>query len=657
MAQLGIQAAEALEYAHQMGIIHRDIKPANILIENSSLPSDRLPLTAQHSLRLWVTDFGLAHCQGADLTITGDLLGTLRYMSPEQAMGGREPLDHRTDIYSLGVTLYELMTLEPAFPSRDRQELLRQIAFEEPTRPQRLNPAVPHELETIVLKAIAKNPAERYATAQDLADDLRRFLDDKPIQAKRATLVRRSAKWAKRNKVIVAAAITVMITILIAWMIGTLLIWQEKNKVERQRDIADEQRLRAEQGERTARCHLYAAQMHPAIQASEKGSIAEVLEMLDGLKPKEGQEDLRGFEWLYLWRLCHPGHLLTLRDLASGCRCLAFSSDGMKLATGSDNGAVTLWDLMSPGSREVLSAHSTGVVGLAFAPDGQTLITGSLDRAIRVWEVTTGKERMTIQEPNGTMPSLAVAPDGRTAAAAGNDDSIRIWNLVTGKMVICLRAGFESVNAVAFSADGKSLAAAGGKGVQPFSPDGKSLATGSDDWQVKVWDMRSGKENATLEGPGSGGVQAITYSPDGRKIAWGNAGGQVMLLDLATGQARLQGHSTSIYALRFSPDGNLLASGSNSIKLWSTEPVHDSLPLEHLSGEVASLAISADGRTLATGSRDGTAALWDLPAGQRRLSLRCHAGEVSAVAFCGSEGEAGNETVLVTAGKDGTVRL
>src|SRR5262249_4661674 len=148
------------EHAHQLGVVHRDIKPANLLIDHS-------PLTTHHSPRLWITDFGLAHCQSqAGLTMTGDLVGTLRYMSPEQALAKRVLVDHRTDVYSLGATLYELLTLEPAFNGSDRQELLRQIAFEEPKAPRRLNRAIPIELETIILKALEKNPADRYATAQ-----------------------------------------------------------------------------------------------------------------------------------------------------------------------------------------------------------------------------------------------------------------------------------------------------------------------------------------------------------------------------------------------------------------------------------------------------------------------------------------------------------
>jgi len=200
MANLGVQAAEGLEYAHELGVIHRDIKPANLLVDLRG--------------NLWITDFGLAHCQSqVALTMTGDLLGTLRYMSPEQALANRILIDHRTDIYSLGVTLYELLTLEPVFNGHDRQELLRQIAFEEPKPPRKLNKTIPAELETIVLKAMEKNPVDRYGSAQELADDLERYLKDEPIRAKRPTLVQRARKWARRHKPVVGAAVVVLVVV------------------------------------------------------------------------------------------------------------------------------------------------------------------------------------------------------------------------------------------------------------------------------------------------------------------------------------------------------------------------------------------------------------------------------------------------------------
>jgi serine/threonine protein kinase/Flp pilus assembly protein TadD len=209
----GLQAAEALEHAHALGIVHRDVKPANLIVDGQG--------------KVWVTDFGLAHCQNqAGLTMTGDLVGTLRYMAPEQALAQRDLVDHRADVYSLGATLYELLTLQPVFVARDREELLRQVAFEEPRKPRRIVKAIPLDLETIVLKAIAKNPAERYPSAQAMADDLRRYLEDKPIAATRPTFVQHCRRWCRRHQALVWSAVAcVMIAVIavassIGWITG-----------------------------------------------------------------------------------------------------------------------------------------------------------------------------------------------------------------------------------------------------------------------------------------------------------------------------------------------------------------------------------------------------------------------------------------------------
>jgi tetratricopeptide (TPR) repeat protein len=209
VARLGIQAAEALEHAHQLGVVHRDIKPGNLLLDLRG--------------NLWVTDFGLARFQtGAELTMTGDLVGTLRYMSPEQALAKHFAVDQRTDIYSLGASLYELLTLEPPFDGKDRQQLLRQIELEEPQLLRRLNHSIPDEIETIVLKSLEKNPADRYGAAQELADDLRRFLEHKPIQARRPTLVQRARKWVRRNRAVVAS---LAVGLLAAVLLGGGMLW------------------------------------------------------------------------------------------------------------------------------------------------------------------------------------------------------------------------------------------------------------------------------------------------------------------------------------------------------------------------------------------------------------------------------------------------
>jgi serine/threonine protein kinase len=220
VVEVGVQAAEALDHAHQLGIVHRDIKSGNLLLDGRG--------------NLWVTDFGLAQMQQGEggLTITADLVGTLRYMSPEQALAKRVVIDHRTDIYSLGVTLYELLTLQPAFPSNDRQELLRQVAFEEPVRLRRLDKAIPVELETIVLKAMEKRPQDRYATAQELADDLRHWLDDLPIRARRQTFIQRAAKWMRRHRTLARLAAGFLILAVILLAASSWLIWSANQKTK-----------------------------------------------------------------------------------------------------------------------------------------------------------------------------------------------------------------------------------------------------------------------------------------------------------------------------------------------------------------------------------------------------------------------------------------
>jgi serine/threonine protein kinase/Flp pilus assembly protein TadD len=226
VANLGVQAALALERAHSLGVIHRDIKPANLIVDIWG--------------NLWVTDFGLARLQGgAELTVTGDLVGTLRYMSPEQALARSGGVDHRTDIYSLGITLYELITLEPAFGGRDRGELLRQIAFDEPRRPRLRNPDVPSELETIVLKAIEKDPGQRYATAAELGADLQRFLDVEPIRARRPSLLDRAAKWSRRHRpvMITGAAGLVMALAVLAGSVGWNVRDRSARRAEVQREV------------------------------------------------------------------------------------------------------------------------------------------------------------------------------------------------------------------------------------------------------------------------------------------------------------------------------------------------------------------------------------------------------------------------------------
>jgi tetratricopeptide (TPR) repeat protein/tRNA A-37 threonylcarbamoyl transferase component Bud32 len=254
-ARLLVQAAEALEHAHQCGVVHRDVKPANLLVDGTG--------------RLWVTDFGLARVGDSGLTATGDVLGTLRYMSPEQALANRALLDHRTDVYSLGATAYELLTLRSPFAESDREELLRRIALDEPRRPRRVNPTVPRDLETVVLKAMEKNPADRYGSAQELADDLRRFLGGEAVRARRPRPWQVVTRWGRRHTAVVAvtvAAAVVVLVVLAGVVVRLSAVNQELRDQQAQTEAARstaalnaaEAQQQADRAERTAGAALHA---------------------------------------------------------------------------------------------------------------------------------------------------------------------------------------------------------------------------------------------------------------------------------------------------------------------------------------------------------------------------------------------------------------
>jgi eukaryotic-like serine/threonine-protein kinase len=313
VAHIGRQAASALAHAHARGIVHRDIKPSNLLLDTGGV--------------VWVSDFGLAKVDDDDLTRTGDILGTLRYMAPERFRGRA---DGRADIYSLGLTLYELLVLRPAFDSPDRVALSEQIKTLEPPRPRSIDPRVPRDLETIVLKAIEKDPRARYASAEALAEDLRRFLDDQPILARRVGAPEQYLRWARRNPVIavlggVLTAMLVLATVasvLVAGQMATLAsvnehaarserganaITQkaltqaevERREAERHRERAEQQRERAEQ-------HLYVARIGQAESALRLFDSATARGLLDQCRPDPGGADRRGWEWLYLDQWCRP---------------------------------------------------------------------------------------------------------------------------------------------------------------------------------------------------------------------------------------------------------------------------------------------------------------------------------------------------------------
>ena len=654
VATLGVQTAQALEHAHQLGVIHRDIKPGNLLLELTSPLAPVAERGGSEGLRLWIADFGLARLgSDAGLTMTGDLLGTIRYMSPEQALAKRVPVDHRTDIYSLGTTLYELLTLEPAYNGRNREEVLRQIAFEDPRPPRRVNKRVPLELETIVLKAMGKNPEERYASAQELADDLGRFLEDKPIKAKRPSLRQRTAKWARRHRTVVRAGFVVLALAVVVLAASTWFIFQAKNELQ---TTLDRERL-----------NLYYQRIARAEREWSANDLGRMLQLLEACPP-----DLRGWEWHYLRRL--PYRTVPPLRHDSAVHGAAFSPDGRRIASSDHNGVVKIWDVQTGRELNQFQAHDRPTNSVAFSPDRLYLATAD-DRCIKIWDAETGQPIRTLSQPSGPS-SVAFSPDGRRLASGSNDrfggKEVKIWDVATGQELLTLEGHTGAVRDVAFSPDGRRLASAStdrtiklsdsetGQELRTFrghtlalwslafSPDGKRLASVASatlkkgKGEIKVWDVQTGQELLAFQGHASL-VLGVAFSPDGRRLATGGQDRTVKLWDAATGQEILtfRGHRNNwVRPVAFSPDGTKLLSActDRTVRIWNATPLGEETGEEvltlraHREG-VRSVVFDPEGRYLVTAGNDNVVKIWDARSGRELHSLDAHSGMFVNLAF------------------------
>jgi eukaryotic-like serine/threonine-protein kinase len=636
VARVGAQVAEALAHAHGQGILHRDIKPSNLLLD------------AQGTV--WVTDFGLAKAEeGEALTNTGDIVGTLRYMAPERFDGWSDP---RSDVYALGATLYELLTVRPPFGESDRVKLIEQVLHENPPPPRKLDRRIPRDLETIVLKALSKWPGNRYATAERMAEDLRRFADDRPILARRTSLMERAVRWARRNKAITGLLVALAVVLSGGFALMTVL-WaraeesariartsardqaEARAQAQQQAKLAQEQtRIATARAEELA-LQDYISRVNRAYHEIEGDNAALAEDLLHGCPPER-----RGWEWHFVHRLCNLERLSLEGGRQRSLNAITFSPDGRWVAAGTgkpkqataqteaDRAEVVAWDAATGRRRPPLGELKGTIFCLAISPDGTRVAVGSgfvqprSEGRLTLWDVRSGNMIWEKCDPQLMTRRVAFGPDGRSLAVgfgldrAGAIGQVRLYETATGRETPGFTGPPGGVNTVAFDHAGKRLAVA------------------SSDF-VEVWDLSVRAKPRVLKGH-TQRVQGAAFSSDGKWLATGGGDGTIMLWDAATGERyeTIFGHRGAVSDLSFSPDGRLLASSSEdrSVKLWEV-PTGRLVGTFHGHSDFAhAVAFRPDGRELASGGSDGTLKLWDLRT-SLPIVLDGHTGGVVRVAF------------------------
>jgi WD40 repeat protein/tRNA A-37 threonylcarbamoyl transferase component Bud32 len=652
-AKLVAKVADALAYAHSMGAIHRDIKPANIMLDTAFLESGAVH---DDEASGWpgeprIVDFGLAFLdqESIHLTHDGAIVGTPAYMSPEQAVGrdSAHPIDHRCDIYSLGVVLYETLTGTLPFAGT-RSELLKKVISSDPPSPRRFDRAIPRDLESICLKTMAKEPRHRYASARELADDCKRYLDGEPIRARPVRLWEWAWRYARRRPL--AAAFAAMVAVTALAVVGLVVGWRFHIQLRHEYVRTEKARSAEAQEHQRAEAYLYYNRMALAEREYSANNVERVERLLEDCPP-----GLRGWEWSYLKRQCHH-EILTIRHAPERPQSVtvtrvAFSPDGLHLATACKDGMIRLWNASSGELVRVFGGHDQAALGLAYHPSGSQIASSGQDSQIKVWDAATGALLRTLRGHEGAVYCVAYSSDGRRLASGDgyppwesaqhlrSRGIVKVWDESTGNECFSLRGHTQNVMGVAFSPDGRRLATVSGGSLAipqvasnksgelliwdagngelvrtirghegpltavAYSPDGETLATSSWDRTVKLWDPETGVRRSTLAGH-CDWVSHLAFDSSGLRLATAGADGAVQLWDVATGRSLLtfRGHTQNVTCVAFDPNGQRLASASSdqTVKVWDTSASREAF-IWRGRGPVVRLAFFPDSRRLVLG--------------------------------------------------------